>query len=120
MQTFQTIACSPHCGNSSELVLYLNAPIHKAKVIASWIEENQVDVMSCPAQNPYRNPIKHLWDELEHRLRAGSIRPKAKQELFIMFQEECKKIPPSVYQNLVENLPRRVNAVILSYTLLVD
>ena len=89
-----------------------NAPVHKAKVIASWFEDNRVDVMNWAAQYLDLNPIEHLWDELERWLRGRSIQPQTKLELFTMFQELWKQIPPLVYQYLVESLSRRVKAVI--------
>ena len=79
-----------------------NAPVHKAKVIASWFEDNKVDVMNWRAQT---SSIEHLQDVLKRRLRARSIQPKGKQEVFIMLQDEWKQIPPSEYQNLVKTVP---------------
>ena len=69
------------------LYQYDNAPVHKTKVIALWFEDNQTDVMNLAAQNLDLNSIRHLWGELERRLRARSIQPKATQELFTMLQE---------------------------------
>ena len=65
--------------------------------------------MNWPAQSPDLNPIEHLWDKLKRPLCARSIRPKSKQELFTILQEEWKQIPSSVYENPVKSLPKRVN-----------
>ena len=37
-----------------------NAPVHKAKVIASRFKDNPVDVMNWAAQYLDLNPIEHL------------------------------------------------------------
>ena len=89
-----------------------NAPVHTARTIVHWFVENQVEVLQWPAQSPDLNPIEHLWDELERRLRSRPLRPKNKGELFVALHEEWKRIQPPVYQKLVESLPRRIDAVI--------
>ena len=63
--------------------------------------------MNWPAQSPDLSPIENLLYELGRR----SIRPKGKQEPLNMIQEERKQIPPPVYQNILERVPRRLNAV---------
>ena len=55
-----------------------NVPVHKAKPIQKWFVEIVVEELDWPAQSPALNPIEHLWDELETRLRAGPNRPTSR------------------------------------------
>ena len=88
------------------------APVHKARTIKTWFDEFGVEELDWPAQNPDLNPIEHLWDELERRLRARPSRPTSVPDLINALQNEWAPIPTETLQNLVESLPRRVEAVI--------
>uniref|UniRef100_A0A672YKD4 Tc1-like transposase DDE domain-containing protein n=1 Tax=Sphaeramia orbicularis TaxID=375764 RepID=A0A672YKD4_9TELE len=88
------------------------APVHKARSIKTWMTESGVDELDWPAQSPDLNPIEHLWDELERRLRARPSHPTSVCDLTNVFLEEWSKIPMNTLLNLVDSLPRRVEAVI--------
>jgi len=63
-------------------------------------------------RSPDLNPIEHLWDEFERRLRARPSCPTSVPDLTNTLLEEWSKIPINTLLNPVENLPRRVEAVI--------
>jgi hypothetical protein len=65
-----------------------NAPIHTAKKTTKWKHDNLIPCLPWPAQSPDLNPIEHLWDELEHRVRKRNILSKNENELFSFLVEE--------------------------------
>ncbi|KAK3562215.1 hypothetical protein QTP86_030348, partial [Hemibagrus guttatus] len=56
-------------------------PVHKARSIKTWMSEFGVEELDWPARSPDLNPIEHLWDELEWRLRARPSRPTSVPDL---------------------------------------
>ena len=58
------------------------------------------------------NPIEHLWDKLEPRLRARPSCPTSVSDLKNVPLEEWSNFPIDTLLNLVDSLPRRVEAVI--------
>ena len=68
--------------------------------------------MDWPAQSPDLNPIEHLWVHLKRKLAAYPEPPKGIIELWERAQVEWDEIGREVCQNLIESMPRRVEAVI--------
>ena len=97
-----------HFGEGPFLFQHDCAPVHKARSIKMWFDDFGVEELDWPAQNPDLNPIEHLWDELERRLQTRPSRPTSVPDLINAVQNEWA---PTL-QNLVESLPRRVEAVI--------
>lgn len=92
-----------------------NAPVHTARDVKNWIIKKKIKILpDWPSQSPDLNPIEHLWHELERRLRKRSGYPKNLYELEKALQEEWKKIPSETYINLIESMPRRIEACIES------
>ena len=84
---------------------------HTSRTVQAWLEENNIPTMTWPSQSPDRNPIEHLWDELERRIHKRTP-PNTKEELWEIIQQEWLQIPSSVTQNLVNSMPKRVREVL--------
>ena len=89
-----------------------NAAVHRAKIVIDWKDDNLIGSLPWPAQSPDLNPIEHVWDYLERRVRGRSPTPKSKADLVSALQEEWVTISPEYLENLVSGMPRRVHAVI--------
>jgi hypothetical protein len=86
--------CFQLCGNS--LSQHDNALVHKARSIQKWFVEIGVEELDWPAQSPDLNPIKQLWDELEHRLRARPNHPTSVPNLTDALVAEWKQVPAAI------------------------
>ncbi|KAJ8876176.1 hypothetical protein PR048_024085 [Dryococelus australis] len=89
-----------------------NARYHVSRATMQWYADNNVRRLDWPAQSPDLNPIEHIWDELDRRVRARQARPKSIAQLVEWLQEEWRRIPVDVLQTLVESMPDRVAAVL--------
>ena len=76
------------------------------------MEEQDFRTMVWPAQSPDLNPIEHLWGFLKKRLAEHEHPPSGIHELWERIQVEWEKIPAEDCQNLIESMPRRVQAVL--------
>ena len=65
------------------------APVHKAKSIQKRFVKIGVEELDWPTQSPDLNPVEHLWDELERRLRAKPNRPTSVPDLTNALVAEC-------------------------------
>ncbi|KAF9441595.1 transposable element Tcb2 transposase [Macrolepiota fuliginosa MF-IS2] len=63
-------------------------------------------------QSPDLNPIEQLWTCVKKKLGEYENHPLSIHELRKRIDIEWKKIPASVCQNLVDSMPRRVQAVL--------
>ena len=89
-----------------------NDPKHTSKLAKDWFEENGITVMDWPPQSPDLNPIEHLWHTLKYQLRMYSKPPESVAELWERVQDEWNKIPVETVQNLIDSMPKRINAVL--------
>jgi hypothetical protein len=89
-----------------------NDPKHTSKLAQKWFRDHDYTVMKWPAQSPDINPIEHLWWHLKRRLAEYETPPGGLEELWRRCQVEWEKIPKEVCQNLIESMPRRVQAVL--------
>jgi len=78
-------------------------------ILQKWIGKKKIKILS---QSPDLNPIEHLWDELERRLKKQESYPKNASELEHALKEEWMSIPCERYYKLIESMPRRIKACI--------
>lgn len=91
-----------------------NDPKHTANSVKRYFDRKQRDgtlkLLPWPSQSPDLNPIENLWQQLE--LAAKDRRCNTKEELFAALQEEWHQLDLKRLQDLVESMPRRIEAVL--------
>lgn len=89
-----------------------NDPKHTSKRANQWFEDHGIEVLGCPPQSPDINPLEHLWNLLKKKLNEYPTPPKGIFELWERVVNEWNKITPEMCQNLIESMPRRIEAVL--------
>uniref|UniRef100_A0AAZ3PNZ9 Tc1-like transposase DDE domain-containing protein n=1 Tax=Oncorhynchus tshawytscha TaxID=74940 RepID=A0AAZ3PNZ9_ONCTS len=88
-----------------------NATSHTARSVRDYLQDRNVSVLPWPAKSPNLNPIAHIWDLLDRRLRARAIPPRNVRELAGALVEELGNISQQELANLVQSMRRRCTAV---------
>lgn len=88
-----------------------NDPKHKSLLVRTWLLCNCPKVMETPPQSPDINPIEHLWEYLDRKIRSNN-QARTKKQLQEVILEEWSKIPFEVTQKLVDSIPNRLKAII--------
>ena len=89
-----------------------NAPCHKAKVVTSYLSEQDFEIMDWPPQSPDLNPIENLWKTLGVKFLERN--PTNTEDLWLKLQEEWSKISIEDCQELIRSCSRRCAAIIES------
>lgn len=87
-----------------------NDPKHTSEVVRLWLLYNAPRQLKTPPQSPDLNPIEHLWDLLEKRIRQHTI--TSKEILRNVMQAEWAKITVEDTEKLVNSMPNRLSEVL--------
>ena len=90
--------------------MFDNHPKHTSALVKDWLRNNGIQVMQWPSSSPGFNPIEHLWDVLEDRVKKH--RSKNKIVLALHLMEERDKSELSVLEKLVGFVPSTLNECI--------
>ena len=89
-----------------------NARPHVARDNIQFFRNNDIDFIDdWPSKSPDLNPIEHLWDNLDTRVRQRQNPPGNVNELRDAFLEEWYNIPQAQINNLIHSMCRRCQAV---------
>lgn len=97
-----------HLNKSRTYFQHDNDPKHKARSTQAWLASHGIRVLSWPPQSPDMNPIEHLWNYLDRRLRQRPVLPTSLDELWQALKDEWEKIPVSFCRDLIATMPERV------------
>jgi len=96
-----------------------NAPIHKAKIITKFLEENGVKVLKWPPYSPDLNPIEHLWfllKEMVYKVNPDIEKltgdKEIKEALGKALKEAWELIPEKRFKVLWRKYHKRIDAVL--------
>lgn len=84
-----------------------NASIHSANLTTSWLEEQEINIMSWPALSPDLNPIENLWSVLARMVYQGGKQYSSVKELEHAIVQCWNNIPMTMCQNLITSMKNR-------------
>ena len=89
-----------------------NDPRHTANLTWQWFEDNGINVLEWPPQSPDLNPIEHLWNEMDRRLRRYSIGIHTQDQLWDAIQKVWVEMDIEFIHTLINSMPEHINDVI--------
>ncbi|GFX69375.1 transposable element Tcb2 transposase [Trichonephila clavipes] len=87
-----------------------NDPKHTAEIMKLWLLYNVPNQLHTPPQSPDLNPIEHLWDLLERKIRQHNI--CSKNMLKIVLKDQWEKVSIEETTKLVNLMPKRLQEVL--------
>lgn len=88
-----------------------NARPHTANITRRFFQRHAIRLLNHPANSPDLNPIEHIWDEMERRLRRREEQPRNLEELGEILMEIWHNIPQDRIARCI-NMRERLQAVI--------
>ena len=93
--------------NPNLTLMHDGATPHTARVTAQHLANLGIPVLPWPSKSPDLNPIEHLWDHLEKRIRARQHPPADLGELRDALDEKWNAIPAERVRRLTGSMRRR-------------
>ena len=76
------------------------------------MEANEFNVLEWPSNSPHMNPIEHVWNDVNMRVRKNHPQAKNILELRSQVEEKWYKTSPEYIKGLFESMPRRIKALL--------
>ena len=89
-----------------------NDPKHTANLTKQWFDDNDINLLEWPPQSPDLNPIEHLWNEIDRRLRKLETRVHSQDQLWEAIQKIWVEMDDEFLTTLINSMPDRIEDVI--------
>lgn len=89
-----------------------NDPKHTSGVASDWLDEKGIEVLTWPPYSPDLNPIEHLWDEVDRRLRQLPGNISSETDLWNKIQKVWNEIDDDYVLKLIDTMPQRIKDVL--------
>lgn len=99
---------------SNHVFMQDNAACHVSRETKSWLNTNNIQCLEWPPCSPDLNPIEHVWDYLEKKLRARFTTFTDHNEMYQIIEEEWYKIDSEYIKKLYFSMCSRIKQVIIS------
>ncbi len=94
------------------IFMHDNARPHVAGVCQAYLQQHNVNVLDWPPYSPDMNPIEHLWDHLDRKVRARVPQPQNHAQLRQALIEEWHRYPKHQINRLITSMPCRVESLV--------
>lgn len=92
------------------IFMHDNDPKHTALITQRFLRKSRIKFLEWPSQSADLNPIENIWSTLDSDV-SPELR-KNKESFFRNLSIVWNQISPALLKNLVESMPRRLQAVI--------
>lgn len=86
-----------------------NARPHTARHTPQFLNQQNVNVLPWPALSPDINPMEHVWDYMERRIRQQNVHNRQGLQRAIL--QEWNNLPLRFIRKLISSMPRRCRAL---------
>lgn len=80
--------------------------------VVAYLRFTDIPTMDWPSINPDMNPVEHIWDALILSARRNVLAHMNFRELKQLVLVKWENIPQETIRNLINNMPRRMEALI--------
>ena len=89
-----------------------NATPHRSRITTQWKQDNNLPVMTWPAQSPDINIIENLWRYLKIRLQRRAHLIRSKKDLINTATSIWTSMTPTFIKSLNSSIPKRIRNVL--------
>lgn len=89
-----------------------NAPIHTARLVKTWLQQEEIEVLSWPACSPDLNIIENVWGWLVKRIYEGGRQFDSRASLIEAIEVAWQQLEVVYIRRLYESLPKRLCEVL--------
>lgn len=89
-----------------------NCPIHKARLVQNFMQNNNITTLPWVSKSPDLNPIENVWGEMAKQIYKAEFRPRNQDDLRQSIVQAWNQITPDYIRALVSSMPRRLRNVI--------